>query len=419
MRIPATPYRPPSAPAAKPKEAGPGSVSAGTQKDAGTPTRSWKKPATPDAMKQVDTTSEEEKLDSYKDAPYQLRHIKQNWNLSYVPKGAVSDRIKVFAGGHNRSLESEDHGLTNTGRTNPALRKRRELERQEEMDRQREAEERRKRAESKYGFGRTKKAKAMAATAMQSIVRMHFAKAVAARKREQAEARAKKDKLLAAERAELEHKTKAAIKIQAVMRSAVTRVRVCRMVEDMIAGLSQQQIDEARRLERLEIEAGARAAAKKKEEEAEKERLAQAAEAEARRLQELESDADALATEKRKQQQAEEERLALAALAREQREAAAGELAEQKASAEAAKEAQRLARLEEERKRKEAIALEREKRRKEMNLFTGPLPWGCALLPDWWMAEVPHNDFFLDSIKEEDNGEDFEEWRKGNLEQAA
>jgi hypothetical protein len=380
------------------------------------PRKSWQKSPTAIALKKVDTGTVDEKRESLKEAPYQLRHLKQNWNLKYVPKGNVADRMKIFSK-PNRTREEEDPELTNTGRVNPALRKRRELERQQERERQAELEARRERAESKYGFGRTKKAKEMAATDIQSIIRMHLVKAIVARKREQAEARAKKDQRLAEEQTELDRQTKAAVKIQAIMRSAVTRLRVTRMVEDMIAGLLKKQEDEDRRLQNVEGDAAALMAAKQKQQAAEKERQAQAALDEARRLKELEGDAAALAAEKRKQQEAEEERLALAALAREQREATVDELAQERNKAEAEKEAQRLAKLEAERARREDTALERERRRKAMKLFTGPLPWGVALLPDWWMAEAPHNNLFLDSITEDSNGEEFEDWRKENLKQ--
>lgn len=420
------------------------------------------------------------------DTKYQLRQIKKNWDTSYVPKGSVLDRIKVFS--HDDKGKEDEPELTNTGRTNPALKKRREMERQLELERQRALAERQRAAQSKYGLGRTKKQRDMAATAIQSICRMKHAKVIAARKREQAAARQRAQ-------AERQRQGVAAVKIQAIMRSTLARMRVYKMLDQMIADLAEQQKAEERRIQQIEDEAAAKKAAAERAKEdairakqAEQERLAmealaqqqreaeeaemarQKAAAELKHKQEEEERMalEALARQQReaeeaeeierqkaaaelkhhqeeeermalaalsrehreaeaeemarqraeadlKRQQQEEERMALAALAHNQRDATAQELADGKAAAEAEAEAMRLALLEEKKAKKEAEALERERRRKAMNLFVGPLPWGVALLPDWWMDAVPHRTLQLDSITEEDNGEGFEEWRTSNI----
>ncbi len=266
--------------------------------------------------------------------PVRQSIIKKTWDTSYVPRGSVMDRIKVFSGDLNHRKDEEPE-LTNTGRTNPALKKRRELERQQELARQRALDERRKLAQSKYGLGTTRNQRNMAATAIQSVVRMKRAKTLAVRRREQVLARQKA-------KAERQRQTEAAIKIQAIMRSSVTRMRVCKMVEDMIANLMEQENAEERRIRDIEEEAVAikDAAIRAKEEQ----RKAQQAEAErlillARAKEEqAAAEAEAIAREKAaaelQRKQAEEERLALAALARAQQEAEAEELAREKAAAE-------------------------------------------------------------------------------------
>lgn len=297
--------------------------------------------------------------DNDKDTKYQLRQIKKNWDTSYVPKGSVLDRIKVFSHDGQKGKD-EELELTNTGRTNPALKKRREMERQLELERQRALAERQRAAQGKYGLGRTKKQRDMAATAIQCIVRMKHAKGIAARKREQAAARL---------RAEVERKRQgeAAIKIQAIMRSALARMRVYRMLDQMIADLAEQQNAEERRIQQMEEEAAAKkAAAERAKEEArrakqaEKERLAMEALAKQQReAEELEMARQKAAAELR-QKQEEEERMALAAIARQQREAEeAEEMARQKAAAE-------LKHQQEEEERLAMAALAREHREAEI-----------------------------------------------------
>lgn len=445
MRMPTTPYRqsPYQAPASRDD---PGTMS--TQKA----TKPRSSISTPKNEQSSASGSTGGNTPESKEEPYQLRQLHKSWDRSNLPKGSVLDRIKVFSGDATRHTGFEPD-LSNTGRTNPALRKRREMERQMELERQQEIEEKRRRAASKYGIGRSKKAKNMAATDIQKIARMYFAKNLAAKQREAAANRAKrakeheaakqvqaliraamakkefapikaraeerraKEQRYARTQAEKEQYDKAATKVQAGMRSALTRMRVCRMVEDMIEGLMRKESDEERRLREAEVEAAALVAARQKQAQDEEERLALASQASAQR----EADAQDLERQKteaarQKQLQDEEERTAVAAQANANREATAEELERQKkVQAQEALEAQRLARAQEEEAKKEKLAQERERRRKDMNLFVGPLPWGVALLPDWWMEKVPHKTLYLDSISEEDDGAGFKEWRTGNV----
>eukprot|EP00934_Nitzschia_sp_Nitz4_P004299 Nitzschia sp. Nitz4//scaffold431_size8127//4498//6132//NITZ4_009140-RA/size8127-processed-gene-0.5-mRNA-1//-1//CDS//3329551804//4289//frame0 len=361
-----------------------------------------------------------------------------------IKSGSVADRIKAFSGSGKKELD--DHpDLSNTGKTNPALRRRREIEREEE-------EKRRRLKELEHGrrYKSNKEVRKHAATKIQSIVRMNQAKVIRDRHAEQAVIRKKRaherdaatkietlvrirlarkrlqrmreEKKLrdeqearrAAAQKILDEQNAAATRIQAVARSALTRMRVSKLVDSLIADLLRQQQNE----EQLAKDAAEEAAALERErlakEEAEAQRLAEAAQARADREAAAKEEAAAHERERLAKEEAEAQRLAEAAQARANREAATEEELRRKAELEAAAEEARLLALEEENRRKEAAAQERERRR-NLKLFEGPLPWGVGLLPEWWLQEVPHNVLFLDSITEEENGEDFEEWRHGNI----
>ena len=352
--------------------------------------------------------------------PLQLRQQKKNWDVSTVPRGNVLDRIKIFGGGdpgQKKSILEED--LTNTGKTNPALRKRRELEREQELQRAKELEEQSKRKIKNNGFGRSFFGKKNAATAIQSAVRMHAAKKIALRKADQAIARTARDARLI----ERERQERAATKLQAVARSSLTRIRVCRLVEQMIAELMEQSqgvfaldddiLDEADHEIAQPPETQTIPSAVAPDDFAEKVHpSAETPDDFAEKLEEKVEDE----TEKGKTDEEQRRMIeAAAAVGRANREVVAEDMAREKADAEARAEADRRAKEEDAKARKEAAAAERERRLKSMNLFVGPLPWGVGLLPDWWMDETPHTTLELDVITEEDNGEDFEEWRTVNV----
>ena len=348
---------------------------------------------------------------SVNELPLQLRQQKINWDVSTVPRGNVLDRIKIFGGGdpgQKKNILEED--LTNTGKTNPALRKRREAEREQELQRAKALEEQSKQKVKKHSFGRSFFGKKNAATAIQSVVRMHAAKKIALRKADQAIARTARDARLMMSRIEQERQEQAATKIQAVARSSLTRIRVCRMVEQMISELMEQSqavfaldggaLDEVEQQPAQSAETHTIPSVVTPDENPEK-------------VEQYVDDVteNARTDEEQRRREIEEE----AAVGRANREAFAEEMAQNKAEAEARAEADRRAKEEEAKASKEAVAAERERRLKNMNLFVGPLPWGVGLLPDWWMDETPHQTLELDVITEEDNGEDFEEWRTVNV----
>jgi hypothetical protein len=376
-------------------------------------------------------------LPSDNDLP-QLRQIKKNWDVSTVPKGNVLDRIKKFGGGDPGSKKDFlEEDLTNTGKTNPALRKRRELEREEELRRQKELEEGAKRGVKKNGFARTISGTKKAATAIQSVVRMYFAKKIALRKVDQAIAKVEREYRLMMEKDELQREEQAATKIQAIVRGSLTRVRVCRIVEKMITDLMQQSqrvfsesvaaFPDMEQPVHSEEPGVAPEIPEEKDEEVTQdvvhEEIPEEKDEEVTQdvIQEAipeEKDEEVAQDEEEKESAAEERRRKIeeeAALGRANRENIAEELAREKAEAEAQAEADRLAKVESAKASKEAAAAERERRLKNLNLFVGPLPWGVGLLPDWWIDETPHNTLQLDVITEDDNGEDFEEWRNVNL----
>lgn len=353
-----------------------------------------------------------------KELPLQLRQLKENWDTSKVPKGNVMDRIKIFGGGDpGQKKDFLEDELTNTGKINPALKKRREMERQREEKRLQELEEKKKRTKS-TGFGKSMYGKKKAATCIQAIVRMYLAKKIAHRKVDQAIAQAKRDALMNISKEEKHRQDEAATKIQSCVRSALTRARVCRLVEQMISDLMAMDKANSAKAQDAELEAAALKAAEEARMKSEDDREALASASREGR----ERTAEELARDVAEKQQAADEKQRMieeeAALGRAARELAADELASEKAAAAEREEAERLAKEEAHKARKEAAALEREKRLKSMNLFVGPLPWGVGLLPDWWMASAPYKVLQLDVITEDDNGEDFEDWRTENLNSA-
>jgi len=382
-----------------------------------------------------------------KELPLQLRQQKKNWDVSAVPRGNVMDRIKNFSSDPNQKNAAVDEELTNTGKTNESLRKRRIVEREQQLQRARELEERQRERQrmKKFRFGKSFTGKKNAATAIQSIVRMYKAKKIALIKVEEAIARKEKERL-----------DQAATKIQAIIRSILTRVQVSKLVDAMIADLMEQnpelrppepevteddkdedqeatpptaseepgdagdaEMEEVRDCHNEESDEVAvgdpheeSPTDRDPEEVPKTEEEVPKTEDEVTNVDNDQEDGEGKesAAEERRRQIEEE-----IALGRASREATEEELAREKAEAEAEAEAIRLAKEEEERANKEAIAAERERRLRDMNLFVGPLPWGVGLLPDWWMDEVPHHDLDLEVITEEDNGEDFEDWRNLNL----
>jgi hypothetical protein len=364
-------------------------------------------------------------------SPYRAQ---KNWgDASFVQKGGVAARIQKFSHTH----KDEEPQLTNTGRTNPSLKKKRWTPTNDKNQHQQFKGD-------ANAFHKQSEAKARAATKIQAAVRVRHAQkqlkilakqaeerkerkkekeaaaeieALARAKEAEEEAEKEKERQLAQEekerqqaqeRLQLDGRNMAAIKIQAAMRSALTRVQVCKMVETLIADM---------------MRAGA-AAEKAAAEEAAFEQAAAAKAEEARRRKEEQAEAEQAAAEKAAAEDAVFEQAAAekaaAVKAEEARrrkeeqdvweaeEAAAEDAAFDLAAAEKA-EASRRWKEEAEKRR----MTPRSVNRSNLPLFEGPLPWGVALMPQWWMETVPHKTRDLEAIDEE--LDDFDEWRLENL----
>jgi hypothetical protein len=202
----------------------------------------------------------------------QLKQIKKNWDTSNVPRGGVAARIQGFKALSDKKADPE---LTNTGRTNKNVHK---FANNAGSDHQ---------AEQLKGdptaFKTKKEAKNKAATKIQAMVRAKHAQKLAKRhikesqdkeKRKKAAitiqtaVRASQDKeKVKKEKEKLDNERKqadtskrldrdaaAAIKIQAMVRAALTRMQVCQMVEQLIAGLMAEQLSKEEEADRLKAE---------------------------------------------------------------------------------------------------------------------------------------------------------------------
>jgi hypothetical protein len=205
-------------------------------------------------------------------APPQLKQIKRNWDTSNVPRGGVAARIQGYKALADKKADPE---LTNTGRTNKNARK---FEDNAGSDRQ---------AQPLKGdpsaFKMKKEAKNKAATKIQAMVRAKQVQKVVKRHIKETQDREKRKKAaikiqtdvrasqakekVKEEKEKLDKKRKqadtskrldkdtaAAIKIQAMVRAALTRMLVCRMVEQLIADLMAEQLSKEEGADRLKAE---------------------------------------------------------------------------------------------------------------------------------------------------------------------
>ena len=294
------------------------------------PRPSWAMPGgnKPSEAKRISTAEEKKPLDAISEND-QLKNYKKNWDTSTLPKGGVAARLQAFKALAEKNTEP---GLNNTGITN------KNVVHQDSVSSAPVVKSPKPVKGELSAWQKKRTVRTRAATKLQALVR-----AKQARKRVIKKIHRHYEEQMRAEKGDrFDIEVAAAIKIQALVRSAFTRVRVCRMVEDLIAGLLAGEAENDEEAFFLEL----RAANATKAEEEEK-----------------------LKSERETQRKTEKEK---------------------KAAAEA------------EKVRRRKIA------QKLPECFIGPLQRSVGLLPQWWLEYTPH---FIKDM-ETFSGQEEEYWQR-------
>ena len=166
----------------------------------------------------------------------QLKQQKKQWETPELSNGGVADKIKAFAAFSQKKEVPKSEELVNTRRTNPILKKRLEAERKKREEQERLKAEEKKRKEE--------------AAIRAKILQEEKEKLALEELKRKEEARQQE-----IEKLERELEEMAAIRIQSLVRSALTRMHLIALVDQMTEDLLHPEAAEARKIKEAALAA--------------------------------------------------------------------------------------------------------------------------------------------------------------------